>query len=159
MSGSAATREESEMKTTTTLIEPVSAEMPRVVCELDASSRAEALLADALTLCEERDAALTVVWVLEPRVFRDPFPGSGGAVGTFGLPVVLHTAVERARRQGIAVTSAVRIGRREVVLRQVAEAEGAMALFSLGEDTGDLATKSNSRRPDTHRGEAIMLRL
>ncbi len=111
----------------------------RVVCELDASSRAETLLEDALALCEEHGADLRVVWVLEPRVFQDPFPGSAGAVGTFGLPHVLHAALERARVRGIATSSAVRIGEREVVLRSQAEGARVLAMFDLHAGRRDLA--------------------
>ncbi len=77
--------------------------------------------------------------MLEPRVFSSPFPGSAGAVGTFGLPRVLHAAVERARARGIPATSAVRIGEREVVLRREVQAADAAALFSLA---GDRVTTS-----------------
>jgi|SoiMethySBSTD1v2_1073268.scaffolds.fasta_scaffold1702448_2 hypothetical protein len=104
---------------------------PRVVCELDASVRAERHLDDALALCEEHGAEIVIVWVLEPRLFGSPYPGSAGAVGTFGLPHVLHAAVGRARARGIPATSAVRIGEREVVLRREVGAADATALFSL----------------------------
>ena len=103
----------------------------RVLCELDASTKADELLGDALALCEEHGAELFIVWVLEPRVFSSPLPGSAGAIGTFGLPHVLHAAIERARERGVTATSAVRIGEREIVLRREAEAIGAAALFRL----------------------------
>jgi hypothetical protein len=93
---------------------------PRIVCELDASAPAEELLGDAIAMCVEHAAELYVVWVLEPRLFRSAFPGSSGAIGAFGLPHVLRTAVERARERGIEATSAVRVGEREVVLRREA---------------------------------------
>ena len=67
---------------------------PRIVCELDASAPAEELLGDAIAMCVEHAAELYVVWVLEPRLFRSAFPGSSGAIGAFGLPHVLRTAVE-----------------------------------------------------------------
>jgi len=104
---------------------------PRVVCELDGSVRAQGLLDDALVLCEEHSAEIVIVWVLEPRLFSSPYPGCAGAVGTFGLPHVLHAAVERAGARGIPATSVVRIGEREVVLRREVEAADADALFSL----------------------------
>ena len=120
----------------------------RVVCELDASSRAEEVLGDALALCEEHGAELFVVWVLEPRLFGSPFPGSAGAVGTFGLPGVLHTAVERARERGIAATSAVRIGDREIVLRREAEALATLAMFRA----------NGTRTEPTHIAETAVVR-
>ena len=135
------------MTVTATAIGSSPSDKARVVCgRLDASSHAATLLTDAIALCEEHDAELFVVWVLEPRVFQDPFPGSAGAVGTFGLLTVLHTAVERARRAGIAATSAVRIGLREVVLRHEAGAAGTMAAFRLDRDGTDLPERL--RRPD-----------
>jgi hypothetical protein len=115
------------------------------MCELDPSTRAEELVPDALAACEEHHAELHVVWVLEPRLFGSPFPGSAGAVGTFGLPNVLHTASERARERGIPSTSAVRIGEREVVLRQVPEASRPLRLVG-----GKLDQKPRHQR--SHRG-------
>ncbi len=112
---------------------------PRIVCELDPSTRAEELVRDAIAACEEHGAELHVVWVLEPRVFSSPFPGSAGAVGAFGLPHVLHTAVERARERGIPATSAVRVGNREVVLRQEAETTQAHTVFRLDDRNPPLA--------------------
>jgi hypothetical protein len=103
----------------------------RVVCELDASVVAAGLLDDALARCEEHDADLVVVWVLEPRLFASPYPGSPGAAGTFGLPHVLHRAVERAKERGIPATSVVRIGEREVVLRAEAAVAGTTEVFRL----------------------------
>src|SRR5262245_63824777 len=103
----------------------------RVICELDASTHAEELLRDALAICDEHGAELHIVWVLEPRIFSSPFPGSPGAVGTFGLPHVLHEAIERARQHGIPATSAVRIGEREVVLRGEAESSHAQTILRL----------------------------
>ena len=82
-------------------IEKPSEGRPRIVCELDPSTRAEELVRDAIAACEEHNAELHVVWVLELKPFGSPFPGGGGAVGTFGLPTVLHTAIERARKRGI----------------------------------------------------------
>src|SRR5262245_57542199 len=82
----------------------------RIVCELDPSVHAEECVRDALAACAEHGAELYVVWLFQP-------PTVGGGLGTFGLPAVLTTAVEAARVRGIAVTSAVRFGEREVVLR------------------------------------------
>ena len=72
----------------------------RIVCELDASSKAQLLLDDAIARCRETGAELFVVWILEPRMLDTPYPRSSGAVGGWGLPHVLHAAVERARAEG-----------------------------------------------------------
>jgi hypothetical protein len=102
----------------------------RIVCELDASSRAQLVLEDAIVRCKATGAELFVVWILEPRMFATPFP-HGGAAGAWGLPHVLHAAVERAQAQGIRATSAVRIGRREVVLCTEASVEGTLELLEV----------------------------
>ena len=73
-----------------------------IVCELDASSRGQMLLDDAIARCKETGADLFVVWILEPRMLDTPYPRSSGAVGGWGLPHVLHAAVERAHAEGIA---------------------------------------------------------
>jgi hypothetical protein len=139
MDAEAATARGGEM--TTEALQSAATNKPRVVCKLDASTKADELLGDALSLCEEQDAQLVVVWVLEPRLFSSPFPGSAGAVGTFGLPGVLHAAIERARERGITATSMVRIGDREVVLRREAEAVAAIAVFDAnGEKSGPART-------------------
>jgi nucleotide-binding universal stress UspA family protein len=113
---------------------------PCILCELDASKRADELLHDAIAMCEEHGAELYVVWVLEPTLFRSPFPGASGAVGAFGLPHVLRTAIERARERGIPATSAVRIGDREVVLRQEARATRAQSIFRIDGAKRDAAS-------------------
>src|SRR5262245_25708188 len=89
----------------------------RIICKLDPSVRAGERVGDALAACEEHRAELHVVWVFQA-------PTAGGGFGTFGLPAVLADAVEAARERGIAVTSAVRFGEREVVLRREASPIG-----------------------------------
>jgi hypothetical protein len=121
-----------------------SADRPCVVCELDASSRAEEALQDAIAHCQEHDAELVLIWVLEPRVFDSPFPGSAGAVGAWGLPHVLHAAVDRARAQGITASSAVRIGNHDVVLRQAGEALDAVVTYRVD---GSRSAKRQPTRP------------
>jgi hypothetical protein len=108
---------------------PATAE--RIVCELDASSRAQLVLDEAIARCQETEAELFVVWILEPRMLDTPYPGSCGAVGGWGLPHVLHAAIERARGEGIAATSAVRIGKREIVLRAERSVEGTLEVHRL----------------------------
>ena len=103
----------------------------RIVCEPDASSRGQALLDDAIARCKERRAELVVVWILEPRMLDAPYPGSSAAVGGWGLPHVLHAALERAQAAGVAATSAVRIGKREVVLRSLSAVGGTVGVYEL----------------------------
>lgn len=133
------------MKHNAELTDGPPASSPRVVCELDASSRAEEAVQGAVAYCQEHGAELVLVWVLEPRVFDSPFPGSAGAVGAWGLPHILHEAVERAREQGIAASSAVRVGNREVVLRQAAEALGACVTYRVD---GSRNARRQPTRPD-----------
>jgi hypothetical protein len=103
----------------------------RIVCELDASAPAQLLLDEAIARCTELHAELVVVWILEPRMLDTPYPGSSAAVGGWGLPHVLHAAVERARAEGVAATSAVRIGKREVVLRSESAVAGTAGVYEL----------------------------
>jgi hypothetical protein len=103
----------------------------RIVCELDASSRAQQLLDEAIARCKETGAELSVVWILEPRMLDTPYPRSSAAVGGWGLPYVLHAAVERARAESVHATSAVRIGKREVVLRGESAVEGTVDVYKL----------------------------
>ena len=93
----------------------------RIVCELDPSIRAEERILDALAACEEHDAELYVVWVLEPGRYSSTIGARAGGAGCFGLPAILGTAVELAAERGIRATSAVRFGQRDVLLRQVSE--------------------------------------
>jgi nucleotide-binding universal stress UspA family protein len=137
------------MKSNADLTESPRESSPRVVCELDASSRTEEAFHDAVAYCQEHGAELVLVWVLEPRVFDSPFPGSAGAVGAWGLPHVLHGMVDRAREHGIAVSSAVRVGNREVVLRQAAEALGARVTFRADD------SKQTMRQPTRPAREAV----
>jgi hypothetical protein len=88
----------------------------RIVCELDASMRADERIGDALAACEEHDAALYVVWVVEP--------------GSVGLPAVLATAVDLAAERGIRATSAARYGAREIVLREPTESRVGSFAFA-----------------------------
>jgi hypothetical protein len=103
---------------------------PRIVCELDASTRAQATLDAAIARCQEGQAELFVLWILQPQVIHTPFRSSG-APGAWGLPHVLRDAVERARTAGVKATSAVRIGNREVILRQESAVAGTASIHTL----------------------------
>ena len=100
-----------------------------VVCEVDGSTEAERTVEAAVSYCRGRHAELVFVYVLEPRLFHSPLPGSCGAVGTWGLPWTLRRAIEIARAAGIPASTVVRIGERERVLAAEAEAVRAEAVF------------------------------
>jgi hypothetical protein len=85
----------------------------RIVCELDPSVRTEERVLDALAACEEHDAELYIVWVVER--------------GSVGLPAVLGNALRLAAERGIRATSAARFGRREVMLQEVARSAKSLA--------------------------------
>jgi hypothetical protein len=110
-----------------------------VVCELDASSSSEERILDALAACEEHDAELRVVWVFEPARFGGPI---GAGAGSFGLPAVLASAVTLASERGIAASSAVRFGEREVVLR-----ESTVPRESTGRDRARVTLPTSSHTP------------
>lgn len=102
----------------------------RIVCELDASTRAQAALDAAIARCKETGAELLVLWILHPQLLHTPYRSSG-APGAWGLPHVLHDAVVRARTAGVSATSAVRIGDREVILRQESAVAGTASIHPL----------------------------
>ena len=102
----------------------------RIVCELGASTGAQATLDAALARCKETGAELFVLWILQPQLLHAPYRSSG-APGAWGLPHVLNDAVERARAAGVNATSAVRIGNREVVLRQESAVAGTTSIHTL----------------------------
>jgi hypothetical protein len=88
----------------------------RIVCELDASMRADERICNALAACEEHHAELYVVWVVEP--------------GSVGLPAALGTAVDLAAERGIRATSAARFGSREIVLQEPTESRVGSLVFA-----------------------------
>lgn len=102
----------------------------RIVCELDASTRAQATLDAAIARCQETGAELFVLWILQPHVLDTPYRSSG-APGAWGLPHVLREAVEQACAAGVKATSAVRIGNREVVLREQSAVPGTASIHTL----------------------------
>ena len=63
----------------------LSLERPRVVCQVDASSTAAAVVEEAGAYCRQRDAELVLVWVLEPSSFRPDLPLSVAEAGIWGL--------------------------------------------------------------------------
>ncbi len=89
----------------------LSLERPRVVCHVDASSTATAVVKAAGSYCRKRDAELLVVWVLEPSSFHPtPLPLSAGGTGIWGLSGAAAAALELARSEGITARAVVRIG-------------------------------------------------
>lgn len=107
-----------------------STEKPRIVCEMNASAGAEALLQGAISHCRERNAELVVVWVLDPVLFQSPFPGVTGAPGTWGFVGARSRTLELARSEGIVASTVFRTGERSRVLEEEREAFGAEKIFT-----------------------------
>lgn len=107
-----------------------STKKPIIVCEMNASAGAEALLQAAISYCRERNAELVVVWVLHPVLFQSPFPGAVGAPGTWGLAGARSRMLELARSEGIVASTVFRIGERSRVLEEEREAFGAEKIFT-----------------------------
>ena len=105
-------------------------ERPRVVCHVDASSTATAVVRAAGSYCRQRDAELVVVWVLEPSSFQPTLPGSAGGMGIWGLAGAAAVALELAHREGVAARALVRIGDAESVLDEERRAAGAERVFT-----------------------------
>ena len=109
----------------------LSLERPRVVCHVDASSTAAAVVKAAGSYCRQRDAELLVVWVLEPSSFHPtPLPLSAGGTGIWGLSGAAAAALELAQREGITARAVVRIGDPGRVLEEERRAAGAEPVFT-----------------------------
>jgi hypothetical protein len=117
---------EEEIMSTTKL----SIERPRVVCLVDASSTAAAIVKAASSYCRQRDAELVVVWVLEPSSFRPTLPCSAAEAGIWGLSGAVAVALELARQEGIAARAVVRIGDAGSVLDEERRAVGVERVFT-----------------------------
>ena len=103
---------------------------PIIVCEMNASCGAEALLQAAISYCRGRNAELVVVWVLDPVLFQSPFPGVTGAPGMWGLVGARSRMLELARSEGIVAATVFRTGERNRVLEQERDAVGAERIFT-----------------------------
>lgn len=130
------------MSTTT-----LSLERPRVVCHVDASSAAAAIVKAAGSYCRERDAELVVVWVLEPSSFRPTLPGSTGETGIWGLSGAAAVALELARKERIAARVVVRIGDAESVLEEERRATGAERVFTAADVPVEAAVHRRRSQP------------
>ena len=108
----------------------LSLERPRVVCHVDASSTAAAVVKEAGAYCRQRDAELVLVWVLEPSSLHPAMPFSTGEAGTWGFSGVAAVALEHVRREGIRARVVVRIGDRDTVLEEERRAAGAERVFT-----------------------------
>jgi hypothetical protein len=104
-----------------------------VICELDASRASEERIEAALAYASEHDAELTFVSVVDPRTFGSASPVAARGIGTWGLPLLLARAAERARKLGVAASTAVLIGAREHVLDEKEQAANADALYTARE--------------------------
>lgn len=107
-----------------------STERPRIVCEMNASAGAEALLQEVISYCREHSAELVVVWVLDPVLFQSPFQGATGAPGTWGLVGARSRMLELARSEGIVVGTVFRTGEPSRVLEEERVAFGAEKIFT-----------------------------
>lgn len=108
-------------------------EKPRILCEMNASAGAEALLPAAISYCREHNAELVVVWVLDPVQFQSPFPGATGGLGTWGLVGARSRMLELARSEGIVASTVFRTGERSRLLEQERQAFQAEKIFTLSD--------------------------
>jgi hypothetical protein len=107
-----------------------STEKPIIVCEMNASAGAEALLEAAISYCRDRNAELVVVWVLDPVLFQSPFPGSTGGPGAWGLVGARSRMLELARSEGIVASTVFRTGEQSRVLEEERRAFRAEKIFT-----------------------------
>jgi hypothetical protein len=107
-----------------------SVERPRVVCHVDGSSTAAAVVSAAGSYCRQRGAELVAVWVLEPSSLRQTPPCSTGGTGIWGLSGAAAVALGRARKQGVPTRAVVRIGDPGRVLDEERRAVGAERVFT-----------------------------
>jgi hypothetical protein len=103
---------------------------PQVICEIDASHASNERIEAALDYSSKHGAEITFIWVLDPRAFASTMPVAAGGIGTWGLPLMLGRAVERARERALAASSAVLIGAREELLDRAQPAANADALYT-----------------------------
>lgn len=125
----------------------LSLERPRVVCHVDASSTAAAIVKAAGSYCRERDAELVVVWVLEPSSFHTTLPCTAGETGIWGLSGAAAVALELARKEGIAARVVVRIGDAGRVVDEERRASGAERVFTAADVSVEPAATSDGARP------------
>jgi hypothetical protein len=134
-----------------------SVERPRVVCHVDASSTAAAVLSAAGSYCRQRGAELVAVWVLEPSSLRQSAPCSAGGTGIWGLSGAAAVALGLARKQGVPTRAVVRIGDPGSVLDDVRREVGAERVFTRA-DVAAEATAADLGRPPvsvTPRAESV----
>jgi nucleotide-binding universal stress UspA family protein len=102
----------------------------QVICEIDASPASNERIEAALNYSSKHGAEITFVWVFDPRAFASTTPVATGGIGTWGLPLILGRAVERARERALTASSLVLIGAREQVLDRAEDAANADALYT-----------------------------
>jgi hypothetical protein len=105
-------------------------ERPRVVCLVDASSTAAAIVKAAASYCRRRDAELVLVWVLEPSSFRPTLPCSAGGTGIWGVSGAAAVARDLARKEGVVARLVVRIGDAGRVRDEERRSPGAERVFT-----------------------------
>ena len=112
------------------LIDELPLERPRVVCHVDASSTAAAVVNEAAAYCRHHEAELVLVWVLEPSSLHSTMSFPTGAAGIWGFSGAAALALELVRREGIPARAVVRIGDRDTVLEEERRAAGAERVFT-----------------------------
>jgi hypothetical protein len=105
----------------------------RVIAEMNANSGASEIVRTALAYCQEHDAELVVVWVVDPALLRAPYPQGTGAVATWGLVGPLGSALGLVRGQGVTARAVVRVGERSRVLEEERAALGAGKVFTFAD--------------------------
>lgn len=108
----------------------LSLERPRVVCHVNPSSTAAAVVKEAGAYCRQHYAELVLVWVLEPSSLHPAMPLSVGEAGVWGFSGAAAVALELARAEGVDARAVVRIGDRETVLEEERRAAGAERVFT-----------------------------
>lgn len=105
-------------------------ERPRVVAEMNASADAAEIVRTAISYCQQHDAELVIVWVVDPDLFGMTRPGETGAIGTWAPVSAPELALRLVRGTGVAARAVVRIGERSRVLEEERRALGAERVFT-----------------------------
>jgi hypothetical protein len=105
----------------------------RVIAEMNAAAGASEIVRTALAYCQEHDAELVVVWVVDPALLRSPYSRGTGAVGTWGLVGPLGSALGLVRGQGVRARAVVRVGERSRVLEEERAALGPAKVFTFAD--------------------------
>ncbi|HET9286143.1 MAG TPA: hypothetical protein VFO26_01180 [Gaiella sp.] len=105
-------------------------EKQRVVAEMNASAGAPEIVRTAISYCQEHDAELVIVWVVEPDLFGATCRGESWGIGAWGTVSAPQLALRLVRGTGVAARAVVRIGERNRVLEEERRAHGAERVFT-----------------------------